>query len=111
MNENIICKRSPAKTLAVSAAPLRELLNFLIYNQRRELLTERARKQPVLTLPSLPSNVRELKEFLNASQLDKNGKLYFDCWESNRHIAVLLHNNGAQFWIHYFACGIGLVSL
>ena len=60
MNENIICKRSPAKTLAVTAAPLKELLNFLIYNQRRELLTERARKQPVLTLPSLPSNVREL---------------------------------------------------
>ena len=28
MNENIICKPNPAKTLAVSAAPLRELLNF-----------------------------------------------------------------------------------
>ncbi|HMS38626.1 MAG TPA: hypothetical protein PKE69_00125 [Pyrinomonadaceae bacterium] len=34
-----------------------------------------------------------------------------DCWENNRHVAILLHNNGAQFWIHYFACGIGLVSL
>ncbi len=111
MNENIFCKRNPAKTLAVSAAPLRELLNFLIYNQRRELLTERARKQPVLTLPNVPSDVKELKQFLNASRLDKNGKLYFDCRESNRHVAVLLHNNGVQFWIHYFAGGIGLVSL
>lgn len=111
MNENIICKPNPAKTLAVSAAPLRELLNFLIYNQRRELLTERARKQPVLSVPNLPSDVKELKHFLNASRLDKNGKLYFDCRESNRHVAILLHNNGAQFWIHYFACGIGLVSL
>lgn len=111
MNENIICKPNPAKALAVSAAPLRELLNFLIYNQRRELLTERARKQPVLSVPNVPSNVRELKQFLNASRLDKNGKLYFDCRESKRHITVLLHNNGAQFWIHYFACGIGLVNL
>lgn len=111
MNENIIFKPNPAQTLAVSAAPLRELLNFLIYNQRRELLTERARKQPVLTLPNVPSNVRELKQFLNASRLDKNGKLYFDCWESNQHIAILLHNNGAQFWIYYFRCGVGLISL
>jgi hypothetical protein len=111
MNENIICKPSPAETLAVSAAPLRELLNFLIYNQRRELLTERARKQPVLSLPHLPSNTKGLKQFLNASRLDKNGKMYFDCRDSNWHVAILLHNNGAQFWIHYFACGIGLVSL
>ena len=100
MNENIICKPNPAKTLAVSAAPLRELLNFLIYNQRRELLTERARKQPRLFLPNVPSDVRELKQFLNASRLDKNGKLYFDCRESNQQVPILLHNNGAQFWIH-----------
>ena len=111
MNENIICKTNPAVTLTVSAAPLRELLNFLIYNQRRELLTERARKQPVLSAPNIPTNLKDLKKFLNASRLDKNGKLYFDCRESNRHLAVLLHNNGAQFWIHYFAGGIGLVSL
>lgn len=111
MNENITCKSNPAKTLAVSAAPLRELLNFLIYNQRSELLTERARKQPVLSVPNVPSNVRQLKEFLGAERLDKNGKLYFDCRESSRHVAILLHNNGAQFWIHFFACGIGLVSL
>jgi len=111
MNENIICKPNPAKTLAVSGAPLRELLNFLIYNQRRELLTERARKQPVLALRNIPSDVKELKKFLNASRLDKNGKLYFDCGDCNRHVAILLHNNGALFWIHYFDCGIGLVSL
>lgn len=111
MNENIICKPNPAATLTVSAAPLRELLNFLIYNQRSELLTERARKQPILDVPNIPANVKELKKFLNAARLDKNGKLYFNCWEMNRHIGILLHNNGAQFWIHYFAGGIGLVSL
>jgi len=111
MNEVIVCKPSPAKMLAVSVAPLRELLNFLIYNQRRELLTERARKQPVLSLPKAPSTARELKEVLKASRLDKNGKLFFDCEKSDQHIAILLHNNGAQFWIHYFRCGIGLVSL
>ncbi len=64
MNENLTCKPSPAKTLAVSAAPLRELLNFLIYNQSRELLTERARKQPLLSVRNLPSNTKEL----NANQ-------------------------------------------
>ncbi len=111
MNENIICKPSPAKTLAVSAAPIRELLNFLIYNQKRELLTERARKQPCLYLPKIPSNTKELKEGLKAARLDKNGKLFFDCRKSHHQVAILLHNNGAQFWIHYFACGIGLVSL
>ena len=111
MNKNIICKPSPAKTLAVSAAPLRELLNFLIYNQRRELLTERVRKQPELSLTKVPSDAKELKDFLKALGLDKNGKLFFDCLESNQHTAVLLHNNGAQFWIHYFRLGIGLVSL
>ena len=111
MNENIICKPSPAKTLAVSAAPIRELLNFLIYNQRRELLIERARKQPRFSLPKVPTDAKELKEVLKALKLDKNGKLFFDCGESNQQVAVLLHNSGAQFWIHYFRCGIGLVSL
>jgi len=37
--------------------------------------------------------------------------LYFDCRESNQQVPILLHNNGAQFWIHYFRCGIGLVNL
>ncbi len=111
MNENIVCKPSPAKMLAVSAAPLRELLNFLIYNQRRELLIERVRKQPVLSLPKIPLTVKELKGVLGAWRLDKNGKMFFRCNESDHHLAILLHNNGAQFWIHYFHCGIGLVSL
>ncbi len=31
MNETVACKLSPVKTLAVSAALLRELLNILIY--------------------------------------------------------------------------------
>lgn len=74
-------------------------------------MTERARKQPRLAVPNVPSDVRELKQFLNASRLDKNGKLYFDCRESNQQVPILLHNNGAQFWIHYFRCGIGLVNL
>lgn len=111
MNENIVCKLSPARTLAVSAAPIRELLNFLIYNQSRELLTERARKQPELSLPKVPSDTKELKGVLKASRLDKNGKLFFDCGESDQQVAVLLHNSGAQFWVHYFRCGIGLVNL
>jgi len=111
MNENIICKPSPAKILAVSAAPIKELLNFLIHNQRRELLTERARNQPTLSFPQIPSTAKELKDVLKASRLDKNGKLFFDCGESDQQVAVLLHNSGAQFWIHYFRSGIGLVSL
>lgn len=42
MNDAIVCKLSPVKILAVSAAPLRELLNFLIYGRHPELLNERA---------------------------------------------------------------------
>jgi len=109
MNEAIVCKPSPVKTLAVSAAPLRELLNFLIYGRSPELLTEGARKQPAVT--ETASNVKDLKAFLKAEKCDKNGKLFFDCDGREHHVAVLLDNQGAQFWIHYFACGIGLVSL
>lgn len=111
MNEAVVCKLSPVKTLAVSAAPLRELLNFLIYGKHCELLTERARRQPALSLRKIPATAKELKEALNARRLDKNGKLIFDCSESNNQIAVLLDNHGAQFWVHYFRCGIGLVNL
>lgn len=109
MNEAIVCKPSPVKTLAVSAAPLRELSNFLIYGRSPELLTERARKQPAVM--EAASNVKDLKAFLKPEKRDKNGKLFFDCARSENHAAVLLDNHGAQFWIHYFACGIGLVSL
>ena len=111
MNENIVCKPSPAKILAVSAAPLRELLNFLIYGQHAELLTERARCQPLLSWEKYPLTVKELGIALRAESLDKNGKLFFNCEKTEKHVAVLLDNHGAQFWIHYFRCGIGLVSL
>lgn len=111
MNEAVICKLSPVKTLAVSAAPLRELLNFLIYGRHSELLTERARRQPALSLPKIPATAKDLKEVLKARHLDKNGKLFFDCASSEHVVAVLLDNHGAQFWVHYFPCGIGLVNL
>ena len=111
MNDSIVCKLSPIKTLAVSAAPLRELLNFLIYGQHPELLNERARRQSIPALEKIPATVRELKDVLKAEKCDKNGKLIFDCADNENHAAVLLHNYGAQFWIHYFACGVGLVNL
>ncbi|MBA3633308.1 MAG: hypothetical protein H0W58_10965 [Acidobacteria bacterium] len=111
MNHAIVCKPSPVKTLSVSSTPLRELLNFLIYGRYSELLTERARRQVVLSLIKIPSTARELKEVLGAERLDKNGKLFFDCETSENQIAVLLDNQGAQFWVHYFRCGIGLVNL
>ena len=111
MNDSIVCKLSPLKNLAVSAAPLRELLNFLIYGRHAELLTERMRRQPALSPEKIPSTIKDLKDVLKARHLDKNGKLFFDCVANCNHIAVLLDNYGAQFWIHYFRCGIGLVNL
>jgi hypothetical protein len=48
MNETVVCKPSPVKILAVSAASLRELLSFLIYGEYAELLTERVRQPPSL---------------------------------------------------------------
>ena len=107
----MVCKPSPVKILTVSAAPLRELLNLLIYGQNPELLNERVRRQPIPALEKIPAIVRELKDVLKAERCDKNGKFFFDCAASENHAAVLLHNQGAQFWIHYFRCGIGLVSL
>ena len=111
MNETIVCKPSPVKILTVSAAPLRELLNFLIYGRHVELLTERTRRQPALSLAKIPSTVKDLKDVLKARHLDKNGKLFFDGAAIRDHVAILLDNYGAQFWIHYFRCGIGLVNL
>ena len=111
MNEAIVCQSSPVKILAVTAAPLRELLNFLIYGRHPKLLNERAWSQPATTLEKIPATVKELKNVLKAERCDKNGKFFFDCAMSGNHAAVLLHNQGAQFWIHYFRCGIGLVSL
>lgn len=111
MNETVVCKPSPVKILTVSAAPLRELLNFLVYRKHTELLTERARRQPPLSWEKYPRTIKELGIILRAESRDKNGKLFFNCERAENHIAVLLDNHGAQFWIHYFSCGIGLVSL
>lgn len=111
MSESIVCKPSPVKTLSVSRAPLRELLNFLIYGWNSELLNERARRQPSLSLEKVPSNVRELIDVLGAERCDKNEKFFFDCEKGGNQAAVLLHSQGAQFWVHYFRQGIGLVNL
>ena len=111
MNEAIVCKRSPAKTLAVSRAPLRELLNFLIYSQNPELLNERVRKQSFPLFDKFPATVGDLKDVLKAKKRDKNEKLFFDCEKRRHHIALLIDNQGVQFWIHYFRCGIGFVNL
>ena len=111
MNEVIVCKPSPVKRLSITRAPLRELLNFLTYQKHSDLLTERARRQPVPSLEEIPTTVKELKNVLGAEKCDKNEKLFFDCQTSVNHAAILLHNEGAQFWIHYFKCGIGLVNL
>lgn len=111
MNEPIVYSPSPAHRLSISAAPLRELLNFLIYSRQSELLTEHARRQPTLLSEKVPATLNDLKNFLGAENRDKNGKLFFDCHNLGKHLAVLIDNQGAQFWIHYFRCGIGLVTL
>lgn len=74
-------------------------------------MTERARCQSLLSWEKYPLTIKELGIALKAESLDKNGKLYFNCEKTEKHVAVLLDNHGAQFWIHYFRCGIGLVSL
>lgn len=91
MSESIVCKPSPVKTLSVSRAPLRELLNFLVYASRPGLLNERARRQPSLSLEKVPSNVRELKDFLGAKRCDKNEKFFFDCVKPENHILIRLN--------------------
>jgi hypothetical protein len=111
MNDAIVCRLSPVKTLTVSAAPLRELLNFLIYGRHPELLNERVRRQPVFSWEKIPLTTKELGTVLKAESRDKNGKLFFNCAKAEVHRAILLDNQGAQFWIHYFRCGIGLVNL
>lgn len=111
MNDAIITKPNPIKILSISRAPLSELLNFLIYSAHPELLSESARRQPPVRFVKMPSTVGELKDILRAEKCDKNKKLYFDCEKGENTVAVLLHNQGTQFWIHYFRCGIGLVNL
>ena len=111
MTEKIVCKLSPANTLAVTTAPLHELLNFLVYRQNPEILNERARRQPALHLPYLPTHVRQLGVLLRAKKCEKGRKLYFDSTETKNHRSILIHNFNAQFWVHYFRGGIGLVSI
>lgn len=111
MKEAIVCRKSPARTLAVTAAPLRELQNFLIYRQNPEILNERTRRQPHLKLTRFPKNVEEIGEFLKAAKCERDRKLYFDCSDIEQHRSLLIHNFDAQFWVHYFRGGIGLVSV
>lgn len=111
MNEAIICQPSPVKILSISRAPVRELLNFLVYGSHPELLNESARRQPFIFLEKIPRGVNDLKDFLGAEKCDKNKKLFFDCEKGENQVAVLLDNQGAQFWIHYFRCAAGLVNL
>lgn len=112
MNEAIVCRPNPAKTLALTEAVCRELRNFLIYRQNPEILNERARRQPKsLSLEKIPMDVREIGELLGAAKCERNRKLFFDCRQMENLRAVLIHNVNAQFWVYYFRCGIGLVNL
>lgn len=111
MNQAIISLPTPLKTLMVTEVTCRELCNFLIYRSYPEILNERTRRQPFQPLGKLPTTVKEVGEILGAEKCEKGRKLYFDCARSENHAAVLLHNHGAQFWIHYFSSDIGLVSL
>lgn len=112
MNEAIICRPNPAKTLALTEAVCRELRNFLIYRQNPEILNERARHQPKNSvIGKIPSDVREIGELLGAGRCERNRKLFFDVAQRVNLRAVLIHNVNAQFWVYYFRCGIGLVNL
>ena len=48
---------------------------------------------------------------MGAEKCEKGRKLYFDCSDTINHRGILIHNFNAQFWVHYFRCGIGLVSV
>lgn len=112
MNEAIICRPNPAKTLALTEAVCRELRNFLIYRQHPEILNERARHQPKsLSLEKIPADVREIGELLGAERCERNRKLFFDLAHRENLRSVLIHNVNAQFWVYYFSSGIGLVNL
>ena len=112
MNEAIVCRPNPAKTLALTEAVCRELRNLLTYRQNPELLNERARHQPeVLTHEKIPADVREIGELLGASKCERNRKLFLDCKQRENLRSVLIHNVNAQFWVYYFRSGIGLVNL
>lgn len=112
MNEAIVCRPNPAKTLALTEAVCRELRNFLIYRQHPEILNERARHQPRNSvIEKIPADVREIGELLGAAKCERNRKLFFDCSQTENLRSVLIHNVNAQFWVYYFRSGIGLVNL
>lgn len=95
----------------VTEVPCRELCSFLIYQNNPELLNERARRQPTTDFENLPTSVKQVGELLGAEKCEKNRKLYFDCTETENHRGILIHNFNAQFWVHFFRCGIGLVNI
>lgn len=111
MNDSIKCRLIPAKTLALTNVVCHELCNFLIYQNNPEILNERARRQPLIALPKLPKSVQEVGKLLRAEKCEKGRKLYFDCTDTENHRSILIHNYDAQFWVHYFRGGIGLVSV
>lgn len=110
-NSGIVTYPNSVKNLSITAAPLRELLNFLIYRQEPDLLNEEARRQPLLTLAKLPDSIKQLSEMLRAEKCEKGRKLHFDCTRTEKLRSVLVHNIDAQFWVFYFHCGIGLVDV
>lgn len=112
MNEAIICRPNPAKTLALTEAVCRELRNFLIYRQHPEILNERARHQPTNSvIEKIPADVREIGELLGADKCERSRKLFFEVARRENLRSILVHNVNAQFWVYYFRCGIGLVNL
>lgn len=112
MNEAIICRPNPAKTVALTEAVCRELRNFLIYHRNPEILNERARHQPKnSTIEKIPADVREIGGLLGAAKCERNRKLFFEVVRRENLRSVLVHNVNAQFWVYYFRCGIGLVNL
>lgn len=111
MIEKIVVRVNPANTLAITESPLKELCNFLIYQNNPEILNERARHQPKNKLRNTPTTVRDVGKFLGAAKFEKARKLYFDCTDTISNRSILIHNFNAQFWVNYFRNGIGLVSV
>lgn len=111
MNEAIVCKPNPVKILSVSTAPLRKLLTFLIYGQHTELLTERARRQPALSLAKISLLMKELGNFLKVESRDRNSELFFNCEMTGKpsrrfarqpRSAVLDPLFPSRYWFAYF---------
>jgi len=69
------------------------------------------RRQPALSLLKIPTIIKEIGEILGAEKCENGRKLFFDCKKTEIHCAVLIHNIGVQFWVHYFCSEIGLVNI